>query len=289
MYFFKAWAPVHCVLMQRFFTFFAMMIVTLFGVSCTPRSHISAEEVLRRTVIRSHTLDSASFTASVSAHLDGGKTISGSSIVQGVIQNSGMSWSLTSDFRIHGLLPDDDSSGNVSLLTPDGDAYYVRFDAIEGGLQSVLPLMGSGSANSWWKIGQSVPKQKYTRTIPDPLELDQAVARFTIQDFLPLQRGSDGRLEYRMNVLLSDEAMHSLLGQYVSEESHATGTLAIDAHDFTLRRTQWSLQHLQTPSGTLNVTFDIDLKDFDSAKEVVVPSGSSATLPLKDIFATFSL
>lgn len=288
MYFVRSCAPVHCALMRRIFSYLIAGIATLVVVSCIPRSNISAEEVLRRTIIRSHTLDSANLTATVSAQLNGKKAMSGSALIEGVIQNGGLSWSLVSSVRVRGLLPNDQSSGNVSLLTPDGQVYYVHFDTIQGAATAVVPLIGTGSANGWWKTGTSLPVQAYTRTIPSPSELEQAVSLFTIVDFSSPRRGADGRLQYRLTVSLADDAMQSLFGQYVSEETRTTGTLTIDALDFSLRRTQWSLESLQTSEGSLNLAFDITLKDFDTAAEVVLPTGSSATLPLKDIFATFS-
>lgn len=269
-----------------------MVLLVCFAIaSCNPKKNLSAEEVLRRAILRGHTMDSASLSASVSASVQDGTVLSGSSVIQAVLQNGGTSWSVTSTFQATGtVFKSEETSGRITVLTMDGRQFFVKADGLQGMVADLMKQAMTGSLNGWWVTGQSQSGQiiRTVRSAPAPAELNAATAMFVIVDSTAPRRGQDGRLEHRLDVRLSKEAQSALFTEETTEMATMEGTLFIDAEEFTLRRSSWTIENLMTPFGPTALHFDISLQDFDRAPDVLLPQGSSATLPLKDIFATFS-
>ncbi len=236
-------------------------------------------------------MDSASVSASVTATVDGGKTFSGSSVVQAILRNGGTSWSMTSTFQADGLLfGSDKSSGRLTLLTADGHQFFLKTDDLQGPLSDLMKKTLTGSRNGWWVTGESQSGRllKTVRSAPAPEELGKAADMFEIIAATPPRRGQDGRLEYRLEVVLSKDAKRALFPPETVDDAAMEGTLLIDAVDFTLKRSSWKIAGVKTSFGLLSIDFDVALKDFDRAPDISLPIGSSATLPLKDFFATIS-
>lgn len=266
-------------------------ICAVLFTGCNAKSGLPPEEVLRRAILRGHTLDSASLSASVSVAIDEGKSLSGSSVVQAILHNGGTAWSATSTFRASGtFVPSGETSGRVTVLTLDGHQLFLKPESLQGEISELVKKTLTGSQNGWWTIGESESGQvvRTVRSAPAPAELDQAASMFTITDSRPPRRGQDGRLEYRLDVELSKKVQEELFPPNTTENAVVTGTLFIDAQDFTLRRSAWEIHDLKTLFGLASIHFDVSLQDFDRAPVIKLPVGSSATLPFKDIFATFS-
>jgi hypothetical protein len=255
---------------------------------CAGRNALEPEEVLRRAIIRGHTMDSASISAEATVRIDGRQSFSGSVVVQAVLQSGGTAWSADASFRGAGWPAGTDSSGRIRILTADGSRFFVKAESLQGALHDLLIGTQTGSQSGWWVTGDAALSPAPVRSAPSPDQLDRAAGMFEITGATGPKRGQGGRREYVLHVRLSHAAGSELFASSVTDKTETAGILVIDADDFTLRRSEWRISGLQSPLGTLNVSFDVSLTDFNRAPEIVIPSGSSAVLPLKEIFATFS-
>jgi hypothetical protein len=274
--------------MVRRFSLALLPLLFLFIAACNPKQILPPDEVLRRTILRSSSVDSVLMNGTVSMSLDGPRKMSGSSLLHMSMQNGGMAWSVRSDVRFTGPLGER-SSGMVDIRTADSHQFFVRFDETQGSLFLALQKTMSGSLQDWKSFGDPVLLQAIGRHTPTPQELESAAAIFRIDQSSPPKRGDEGRLEYTLDVTLTDDALLKLFPPKIAEKTHIFGTLVIDAKNFTLHRARWTVEGIETDYGTVKAIFEVTLRDFDHAPEISLPHGSTAMLPLKDIFATFSL
>lgn len=244
---------------------------------------LPAGEVLRRTILRSRTLESVTASASFTVVATSLNGFSGSMVLQSVIHDGGGSWSADATFQgVDGLRRP--ASGRVRALSPNGSQILIRLESAEGPATDALRRTLSGGTGIWRSIGQPSEGQS-ARTVPGPEEMERAAGMFEIVEDLGIET-IQGIAQYHLKVRLSPQAL-LLFGN----PGEAAGDLWIDRKTFTLRRARWVLTGLRTPLGITSAIGDVGFSDFDSAPHVELPTGSSQILPLDllDVLLPMSL
>lgn len=267
----------------------SIVLLALLLASCgTPPKPLPPEEVLRRAIIRSSAIESASVSASASILLKGYSSFSGSAVIQGVLRGTG-SWSADVSFQGrdsagHGR----PASGRVRAVSLDGSQVFIKPDSLQGDLLEAYAKTLTGSLSGWWYVGQPAGTPPGGRRTLAPAELNQAAAMFRIDSSSGPEPFADSGTAYRISVTLTPDAVAALFAGSAKPTTAAYGTLVVDAADFTLIRATWNLRDVLTSFGPADIALDVALGDINRAPEIVLPSGSSAALPLNGVFATIS-
>ncbi len=277
--------PVMTLLLRR--TSLLLLAISLAACGQKPVS-LEPREVLRRAIIRSSSIESASISASASVLLKGYATFSGSAVIQGVIRGAG---GYSADISFQGkdsVGGGQAESGLVRVVSIDGSQVFLKPESLRGPQLEPFAQSLSGSLNGWWFIGQPSSLPPGGRHTLSPAELDEMSSLFTIGDVKEPEIFSGRRKAYRIPVSLEQKAVAALFAHSAKENTAVRGTLWIDTADFTLVRATWRLGDLLTPFGPADILLDVSFTDINRAPEIVLPTGSASALPLNGVFATIS-
>lgn len=267
---------------------FLLLGILLFLASCGEVKPLEPEEVLKRSIIRSSAVESASVSASVFILLKGYSSFSGSAVVQGVLRGSG-GWSADISFQgrdSNGTGAPE--SGKIRTISVDGSQIFLKPESLQGPMLELYAKSLTGSLNGWWVTGQPASLPLGGRRTLSPADLSETASMFTIISASGPLKISDRKKAYRIDVLLSDDAVRTLFADSAKENTSIRGTLWINALDFTLLRAEWNLRDLMTVFGPADLSVDVTLSDINRPTEISLPTGSSSKLPLNGAFATIS-
>ncbi len=276
--------------MQRSLRRSSILLLALALSSCAaPPPALEAGEVLRRAIIRSSAIDSASISASASVLLKGYSTFSGSAVIQGVLRGSG-GWSADISFQGRDSAGRGEAeSGTIKVLSLDGSQIFLNPKSLQGPLLHIVSKSLTGSVNGWWVMGQPSPIPTGGRHTLSPAELDETASLFRIDGSSgPSAYAGRRTTAYRIAVTLTPDALRALFAGAAKDKTAISGVLWIDAEDFTLLRATWNLADILTSFGPADILLDVVLGDINRAPEIVPPTGSSATLLLNSVFDTIS-
>lgn len=257
--------------------------------ACANRDpQLSPEEVIRRAVIRSHTVESVSVALSGNMKLESQPSLSGSIVVQGVVRSGGRAWSADSSFIVEstGGLGHTQASGRLVLVAPGNGQIFLRPESMEGMLGEAVRRTLTGSVSGWWVMGEEQKVDVSSQT-PDPDTLSAYADAIVVTENFGIQDGVDGD-RYHYKVELKPEAIAILDPSADASELSATGELWIDTKTFVLTRAMWDIDGLRSEHGVARIHADALFTDYDSSPQIQGPVGSATTLPLESIFAIFS-
>jgi hypothetical protein len=224
---------------------------------------------------------------------NGKRTLSGSLIIQGVLRSGGKVWSADTAFDIESKEQKDVQylTGRAVLLSPGSGLKYLRIEALEGDLGTVIRRALGGASPTWWVTGAPAedPEGEVLRA-PDPAILEEYVNAITIVEDLGVDRMDDKTKAYHYKVTLKPDILAALEREDSSSvgDFSAEGELWINAKDFSLRRAIWGLKNVESEIGMVDLHADINFSNFNRAPQITEPNGSIETLPLESIFAIFS-
>lgn len=265
-----------------------LAFIPLLLVSCAEEKPLEASEVLRRSIIRSSAIESASVSASAFVLLKGYASFSGSAVIQGVIRGTG-GWS--ADIAFQGRdsqgtgAPE---SGRILSVSLDGSQIFLKPESLQGPMLEAYAKTLTGSLNGWWMTGQPAAIPQGGRHTLGPAELNQTAELFSILGSSGPDPYPGRRKAYRIHVALTPDAVTTLFANSAKENTEIQGVLWIDANDFTLLRATWDLRDVLTAFGPADLSLDVTLSDVNHAPEIFPPTGSSGILPLNGVFATIS-
>lgn len=249
-------------------------------------------EVLKRSVIKSHSVNSVSIAVASTFQTQGQKTLSGSMIIQGVLRAGGRVWSADTAFDIESKEATGSQymTGRAVFISPGTGLQYLRIESLEGELGAKIKALLNTSSSMWWVTG--TPKDNTDSEViraPDPAILEEYVNAIQIVDDLGIAKLEDKTKAYHYKVTLKPEVLAVLDPDDVSAGDFiAEGELWINAKDFSLRRAIWDLSNVESEAGTVDIHADINFSNFNKAPQITEPNGSIETLPLESIFAIFS-
>lgn len=249
------------------------------------------EEVVRRAVIRSSTVDSVSIALSGNVKTQGAPTLSGSIIVQSVVRSSGHAWSADASFNVESMGESGftQANGRVVLVAPGNGQIYLRPESLDGMLGDRLKRVLTGSVNGWWVVGEERAFEAPS-LVPDPAMLSAYGDAIDVMRDFGVTTSKEGRKQYHYAVALKSESLIALDGdtQEPTQDFSAQGELWIDAEDFTLSRATWDIQSVPSVMGPANVRVDATFSRYDRSPQIQSPAGTAATLHIESIFAIFS-
>ncbi len=261
--------------------------------ACGRKADLPPEEVIRRAVIRSNTVESVAVSLSADMKTETSSALSGSIIMQAVIRSGGQAWSADTSFQIESSAKrgHERASGRLVAVSPGTGKTYMRLESAEGSLGQLLRKSFTGSTNGWMVYGTDSDAAPVHRGTPDPVMLSSYANALSVTENLGMQEDSQGRSVYHYHVALKPEGLASLPQGGTPEAVGALtarGEMWIDAQDFSLRRVTWNVSGIPTSVGTLTLHADALFSEYNSASQIQAPAGTSATLPLESIFAIFS-
>lgn len=276
--------------MKRFFSLSAAAYCIIFLSGCGSREpQLLPEEVVRRAVIRSHTVESVSVSLSANFVTQSESSLSGSIVTQGVVRSGGRAWSADTSFIVESaeMLGAAQASGRLVLAAPGNGQVFLRPESMEGMLGEAVRRTLTGSLSGWWVVGEEQKVDVSTTPTPDPNVLSAYADAIVVTQNFGIQEGAGDDL-YHYKVALKPEAIAILDPSADASTLSATGDLWIDAKTFVLARAVWDIDGLQSEYGTARLHVDVLFTDYDSSPQIRGPVGSAATLPLESIFAIFS-
>jgi len=270
-----------------------MFLLVLLFSSCGKRVALPPEEVVRRAVIRSNTVESVAASVSAGVVSQDASTLSGSFIVQSVIRSGGQAWNADASFHIETAMHRglERASGRIVIVSPGTGRTYLRLESAEGVLGKLLRQSFTGSTSGWMFVGQQANVQAPPRQAPDPAVLLSYADALTVTEDLGFAEADDGRTLYHYRVALKPETLSSLPAGGTPDAAaglSASGEMWIDADNFSLSRVIWHLRGVPTSLGLIDIRIDALFSDYDSASLIQTPAGTASSLPLESIFATFS-
>lgn len=268
--------------------FFALTLT-----ACGQAPSLPPDEVIRRAVIRSNTVESVAVSLSADVRTEETTALSGSVIVQSVIRSGGQAWTADTSFNIESSMSrgHERASGRLVLVSPGTGRTYVRLESAEGVLGLLLRKSFTGSSTGWMVYGEESTAKPAKRQAPDPVMLSSYADALTVTEDLGTVKDADGRTLYHYIVALKSETLSSMPdGGSVEAASglSATGEMWIDSSDFSLSRVIWNIRGVPTSLGLITLRADALFSDYNSASQIQTPVGTAATLPLESIFAIFS-
>lgn len=271
----------------------AALFLTLVLSGCGRRAALPPEEVMRRAVIRSNTVESFAVSLSAEVSTIDETTLSGSFIVQSVIRSGGQAWTADTSFNVESSMQrgHERASGRLVLVSPGTGRTYLRLESAEGVLGQMLRRSFTGSVSGWMVYGEDSGSKPSPRHAPDPVMLSSYADALAVTEDLGIVKADDGRTLYHYRVALKTENLSSLPSGGSADAAQgltAEGEMWIDDLDFSLSRVIWSLKAVPTSFGNVNIHVDALFSDYDSASQIQSPVGTAATLPLESIFAIFS-
>lgn len=271
--------------------------ITLFSTlalaACGQAHDLPPDEVIRRAVIRSNTVESVAVSLSADIRTEETTALSGSVIVQSVIRSGGHAWTADTSFNVESSMNrgHERASGRLVLVSPGTGRTYVRLESAEGVLGMLLRKSFTGSSTGWMVYGEESATKPAQRQAPDPVMLSSYADALSVTEDLGTMKDADGRTMYHYLVTLKSERLSSMPdGGSVEAASglSANGEMWIDSSDFSLSRVIWNIRGIPTTLGVMRLRADALFSDYDSASQIQTPVGTAATLPLESIFAIFS-
>lgn len=261
--------------------------------ACGKPPALPPDEVIRRAVIRSNTVESVAVSLSADMHTEETSAFSGSVIVQSVIRSGGHSWTADTSFNIESAMTrgHERASGRLVLVSPGTGRTYIRLESADGVLGQLLRKSFTGSSNGWMSFGEESQAQPAKRQAPDPAMLSSYADALQVTEDLGIVKHPGGRTLYHYRVSLKSETLSTMPdGGSVEAASSlsAQGEMWIDTSDFSLARVVWNVRGVPTSFGLASLHADALFSDYDSAAQIQTPVGTAATLPLESIFAIFS-
>lgn len=269
------------------------LLFALVLVACGQAPDLPPDEVIRRAVIRSNTVESVAVSLSADVRTEETTALSGSVIMQSVIRSGGQAWTADTSFNIESSMSrgHERASGRLVLVSPGTGRTYVRLESAEGFLGLLLRKSFTGSMTGWMVYGEESATKPAKRQAPDPVILSSYADALSVTEDLGTVKDSEGRTLYHYRVALKSETLSSMpAGGSVEAASglSATGEMWIDSSDFSLSRVIWNIRGIPTSLGLISLRADALFSDYDSASQIQTPVGTAATLPLESIFAIFS-
>lgn len=272
----------------------SILIIPAFLLSaCGKPPVLPPDEVIRRAVIRSNTVESVAVSLSADIHTEESAAFSGSVIVQSVIRSGGHAWTADTSFNIESAMNrgHERASGRLVLVSPGTGRTYIRLESAEGTLGQLLRKSFTGSSNGWMFYGEESLTKPAKRQAPDPVMLSSYADALRVTEDLGIIKHPSGRTLYHYRVSLKSETLSAMPdgGSVESASSlSAHGEMWIDTSDFSLARVVWNVRGVPTSFGLVTLHADALFSDYDSAAQIQTPVGTAATLPLESIFAIFS-
>ncbi len=269
------------------------LLFTLALAACGQEPDLAPDEVIRRAVIRSNTVDSVAVSLSADVRTEETTALSGSVIVQSVIRSGGQAWTADTSFNVESSMSrgHERASGRLVFVSPGTGRTYVRLESVEGVLGLLLRQSFTGSSTGWMVYGEESTAKPTKRQAPDPVMLSSYADALLVTEDLGTMKDSDGNTLYHYLVVLKSETLSSLPdGGSVEAASglSAVGEMWIDSSDFSLSRVIWNIRGIPTSLGLITLRADALFSDYDSASQIQTPVGTAAVLPLESIFAIFS-
>ena len=272
---------------MRLFRIPILGILILLLSSCTKEQvTLEPSEVLKRSIIKSSSVESVTISASAFLILKGYTSFSGSAVVQGVVRGSG-GWAADVTFQGRDSLGKGGfESGNFSALSVDGSQIFLKPTSLQGPVLSAYAQTLSGSINGWWVTGEPSPETHSGRHTLSPQELKETASLFDVRAMTGPAMYSSVKRAYQLSVVVKPDAVSSLFADAAKDNTVVSGTLWIDAKDFSLLRASWNLRDVFTQIGPADISFDVTFSDYGRSKEIIPPTGSASVLPLNGVFAT---
>ncbi len=269
------------------------LFLALILSACSQTPNLPPEEVIRRAVIRSNTVESVAVSLSADVRTEETTALSGSVIMQAVIRSGGQAWTADTSFNVESAMSrgHERASGRLVFVSPGTGRTYVRLEAAEGVLGLLLRQSFTGSSTGWMVYGEESASKPTRRQAPDPAMLSSYADALTVTEDLGTMKDSDGRTLYHYMVALKSETLSSMPdGGSIEAASglSAKGEMWIDSSDFSLSRVIWNIRGVPTSLGLITLHADALFSDYNSASQIQTPVGTAATLPLESIFAIFS-
>lgn len=269
------------------------LVLTLAFAACGRAAELEPEEVIRRAVIRSNTVESVAVSMSADVRTEATTALSGSLVVQAVIRSGGQAWSADTSFHLKSITRrgHERASGRMVAVSPGTGRMYLRLESVEGILGQMLRRSFTGSTNGWMVYGEDTGTKLSERRTPDPAVMSSYADALSVTENLGIVK-ENGRSFYHYRVALKPETLSSMPqgGTPEANESlKAEGEMWIDTGDFSLSRVIWNVSGVPTAIGSIMIRADALFSEYDSAAQIQSPVGTAATLPLESIFAIFSL
>ncbi len=273
---------------------FVVCLGSVLLASCGRRPvELPPEEVIRRTVLRSQTVDSVSYEGIASLVLDGKQELSGNTAVSGVIRNIDRTWAMQAagEFvKKEGGKILRKGSGAVSLSSPKPGALFLRIERLQGPLFK-MPVLSGSVLGKWWRTtGTAAEVIPGTGGTPDPRLVDAYVSAVEV-----LGGGLEplgGEFVYRYSVRVSSGALWNFMKRLPplpgTSSFDARGEVWIDPATFLLRRAKWTVRSLPVRGGNLSATLEVVLREYDRAPDIPLPEATGPALSPDTIFDIFS-
>lgn len=250
---------------------------------------LPSDEVLRRTVLNSQTVDSVAYLGTAGFQITGKYFSSGSLAIHGVLRNIDRSFYLQSDLNVV-LSSNPASPKNIivmSLSSPSPGELFIRVDSANVMLQT--PASFSGNVlGKWWRVNSgSGSANRGGGAIPDPglMNVYSSAIKVTSGG---LEKELGGRYVYHYQVDIEPETLLKFapLTSY-SSVPEARGEIWIDAETFRLDRAKWFLKQFPTQTGLATAAIDLNFNNYNRASAIIMPDESAPVMPVNTIFAIF--
>jgi|GEM_PF-3211172 hypothetical protein len=249
---------------------------------------LPSDEVLRRTVLNSQTVDSVAYLGTAGFKIAGKYFSSGSLAVRGVLRNIDRSFSLQSDLNV--MLGSDPAVPNsiiaVSLSSPSPGELFVRVDNANVRFQNPASFSGN-ILGKWWRLNSGSGSARSSGAIPDPGLMNVYSSAIKVMAG-GLEKESGGRYVYHYQVDIAPETLLKFapLTPY-SSVPEARGEIWIDAETFRLDRAKWFLKQFPTQIGLATAAIDLNFNNYNRASAIIMPDESAPVMPVNTIFAIF--
>jgi len=273
---------------------FVVCLGSVLLASCGKRPvELPPQEVIRRTVLRSQTIDSVSYEGIASLALDGKQELSGNVAVSGVIRTIDRTWAMEAagEFvKKEGGNILRKGSGAVSLSSPKPGALFLRIERLQGPLFK-MPVLSGSVLGKWWRTtGTAAEVIQGTGGTPDPRLVDAYVSALEVMGggLEPL----GGGFVYRYSVRVSSGALWNFMKRMPPRSGapsfDARGEVWIDPSTFLLQRAKWTVRSFPVRSGNLHATLEVVLREYDRAPDIPLPEALRSVLSPDTIFDIFS-
>ena len=232
---------------------------------------LNPDEVIRRTMLKSLSVDSVAFDGNVNFRIRGQKTISGSAYVSGVTHNADRAWSMIS--KVH--IDDPESSLEINLVSQKPSEIYLKINPDADADGKIIQSSGA-TFGQWWRLGYSSGTSVADKAVtPDPRII------YKYSSILKVTSGglrADGRYyQYGVSISPVSLAEKNILASWEFKKE-AIGEVLIDAESFRLKQVKWALDSVPTPIGEAYLVLDIRFSKYDEAPGLIIPDSSGSSL-----------
>ena len=255
-------------------------IAPFFLAACSnaPRP-ISADELLRRTVVMHQGLETTGFAGTASLFLN---SLSGSLTGTGTLERGGESWTWEGDVSLARSAGTSFERLRARIAAAQNQGRKLVFIHEMSGLlgEEIAALApGASLTGQWIEIGRTDPAPSETRVAtPDPDAVERIIGSFQpLGDPRVLPR-DDGGYDYSLQVRFSTGANAIGLS--------GGGTLSIDSDSFVLRRSVWTIDRISLPLGDLRLWMDLTFFALPSSDAEPVTQSGALAIPLESILHT---